>query len=258
MSQVEDPKSSVDSYELPCGYLDPEGKLHTDAEVREMTGDEEEILAAKNMPVGKKFNKILARCVTRIGGINNPFEIEKVIPELTQGDRIFLLFCIRRVTLGDDMPFISKCPGCDRESQLTIDLSELEIIKMPDPTSRVYEETLPKSGKKIRMVVLTGRGEDIIGKAASAGKDVISTAILARTESMDGKPVTLADLKALPLADRNFLRDVWEDHEGGVETDVDVQCPGCDNEYQTGVELGSQGFFNPSGALKSWKKKSST
>lgn len=256
--EIEEPKPAVDSFELPCGYLDSDGTLHTSVEVREMTGEEEEYLGAKNMPIQKKINRILSRCTTSIGEYRGESSIEKMMPELTQGDRMYLLFAIRRVTLGNDMPFITACPQCEQESNVTIDLSDLTIIKMPDPRVRTYEVTLPKAGKVVRMKVMNGRGEEALNKAAQAGKDIISHAILARIDTFDNRPATLADMKALSLADRNFLRNAWEGREGGVDTEVDVQCPHCDNEYKTNIDLGSQGFFNPLAASRTWKKRSSS
>jgi len=255
--RLEESKPSIDSYELPCGFLDGEGNLHTDVVVREMTGEEEEILAARNMPVTKKINKILSRCTESIGPYNGN-SIDQIVPELTQGDRIYLLMAIRRASLGDDMPFVTKCQSCDQESQLTVDLSELEVKKMKDPTLRQYDIELPKSGRKVRMKVLTGRGEDAISKASNRGIDIITTAIFCRIDAFDDKPVTMKDLKTLSLADRNFLRDSWEEYEGGINTEITVECPSCNYEYETELEISQQGFFNPSAALKSWKKKSSS
>lgn len=255
--QIENAKSSVDSFELPCGYLDAEGALHTTIEVKEMTGEEEEILAAKNMPVIKKLNRILTNCTLAIGPYKG-HEVERIIPDLMQGDRVFLLFAIRRVSLGDEMPFFVTCPECNNEHHLTIDLSELTIKKMEDPRRRSYEITLPRTGRRVKMRVLTGRGEETISKAANVGKDIISSAILGRVEAVDDRPATIRDLKQLPLADRNFLRDAWEDYEGGVDTEIQVDCPSCDHHFSSNMSVGDAGFFNPLGALKNWKKKSSS
>ena len=252
--QVEHPRSSVDEFELPCGYLDPDGNLHTSITIREMTGEEEEILAARNMPSNRKINSILARCTKSLGPYSGS-SVEKVIPELTQGDRIYLLISIRRVTLGDEMPFVTKCPQCEQEARFVLDLSDLEVKGMQDPKVRTYKVQLPKANKEVVMKVLTGHGEDAIGKASSRGRDMITTAIFARIDSIDGKPPTMADLKKLSLVDRNFLRNEWEDHEGGVDTTVEIDCPSCGNEYETELDISQQGFFNPSATLKSWKKK---
>jgi len=252
--EIEKPKPSVDTFELPCGYIDAEDNLHTDVTVSEMTGEEEEILAARNMPAGKKINKILTRCTQSIGTIPAPM-MPRVIPDLTQGDRVFLLIAIRRASLGNEMPFVTKCPSCEQDSRFVLDLADLETKKMPDPMVRFYDLELPKSGHKVRMRVLTGRGEEAISKAANKGIDIISTAIIARMESMDDKPVTMKDLKKLPLMDRNFLREAWEDHEGGVDTAVEIECTNCSHDYESDLDISQQGFFNPSATLKSWKNK---
>jgi hypothetical protein len=247
---IEQPKSAVDSFELPCGYLDSNGNLHTNIEVTEMTGDEEEILAAKNMPVVKKMNKILTACTRAVGEFRDRNKIEQIIPDLTQGDRIFLLFAIRRVSLGDTMPFTAICPECEQKAKLWINLSELEAKKMPDPKIRVYDVILPRTNKLAVMKVLTGRGEESINKAVVVGKDIVSQAILARTESIDGKPADIKVLKALPLMDRNALRQAWQDREGGVDTAVKVQCPQCEHEFESEVDLADPNFFMPSAHQK--------
>jgi hypothetical protein len=255
---VELPKSSVDGFELPCGYIDQDGKLHTQVEIREITGPEEEILAATNMMAFRRLNRLMIACTAAIGPYRGEAAMEKIIPDLCQGDRFFIMFAIRRVSLGNDMPFISKCPHCDQEQKIVVDLSELEVKAMPDPKRRTYPIVLPKSGHKVLMKVLTGRGEDSIARALQSGKDRISTSLLARIDSMNDKPCTLEDLKVLGLMDRNFLRDAWEDNEGGIDTSIDMECPSCAAEYQANVDPSQEGFFNPLAVLKRWNKKSST
>jgi len=252
--EVEKSKPSLDEFELPCGYLDRDGNLHTSVTVRELTGEEEEILATRNMSPIKKINRILARCTESIGAVQGSL-VDTVIPDLTQGDRVFLLIAIRRASLGNDMPVLTKCPGCERESRFIFDLSELEVKPMPDPLVRFYDLELPKSGQKVRMKVLTGRGEEAISKASNKGVDIVSTAIFVRIDSLNDKPATIKDLKSLSLSDRNFLRESWEDHEGGVDTTLEIECPSCSREYETELDISQQGFFNPSATLKNWKTK---
>jgi len=252
--QIENAKPSVDSFELPCGFIDSENKLHTSVIVTEITGEEEEILAARNMPVTKRINKILTNCTESIGPYSGQ-QLSFIIPDLTQGDRIYLLMAIRRASLGNEMPFQTKCTSCKEDARFILDLADLETKKMPNPLIRTYDLVLPKTKKKVRMKVLTGRGEEAISKAAQKGIDVISTAILARMDSIDDKPVTIDDLKGLPLMDRNFLKDAWVDNEGGVDTEVQIDCPACGVSYETELDISQQGFFNPSATLKNWKKK---
>jgi hypothetical protein len=252
--QIEQAKPSVDAYELPCGYVDPEGTVHTSVVVSEMTGEDEETLAAKNMTTTKKINKILIRCTQSVGTLSGQ-QLNFVIPELTQGDRIFLLMAIRRASLGDEMPFETTCPQCKEAARFIVDLKDLGVKKMANPAQRTYPLTLPKTKKKVLMKVLTGRGEEAIAQAVQKSKDIITTAIFARVESIDDKPIVMKDLLSLPLIDRNFLRNSWEDNEGGVDTSIQVDCPSCNNAYDSELDISQQGFFNPSATLSNWKKK---
>mgnify|MGYP001797161558 CR=1 FL=1 len=99
-------------FELPVGYLDANGGLHTTIDVLRMTGEDEEILSAKNLPVMKKLNKILSRCTTAIGTYRDPRQIDDIVQDLTQGDRVYLLFAILRVSLRHYFPFSSRFPPC--------------------------------------------------------------------------------------------------------------------------------------------------
>lgn len=252
--QLEQAKPSVDAFELPCGYVDQEGNVHTSVTVSEMTGEDEETLAAKNMTTTKKITKILSRCTESIGPYSGQ-QVNFIVPELTQGDRVFLLIAIRRTSLGDEMPFETTCPSCKEVARFVVDLKDLGVKKMEDPKRRTYPLILPKTKKKVMMKVLTGRGEEAISQAVQKWKDVISTAIFARVESFDDKPIVMKDLLNLPIMDRNFLRNSWEDNEGGVDTSIQVDCPSCNTGYDSELDISQQGFFNPSATLSSWKKK---
>lgn len=252
--QIEQAKPSVDAFELPCGYIDQDGQIHTSVVVSEMTGEDEETLVAKNMTTTKKLTKILTRCTESIGPFSGQ-QVNFIIPELTQGDRVYLLLAVRRTSLGDEMPFETTCPQCKEAARFVVNLSELGIKKMANPKERTYPLMLPKSKKQVVMKVLTGRGEEAISQAITKWKDVVSTSIFARVESMDNKPIVMKDLLNLPLQDRNFLRNSWEDHEGGVDTSIQATCPACNNEYDSELEISQQGFFNPSATLSNWKKK---
>lgn len=259
-AQLDAPKSSAPGiFELPCGYLAADGVLHTDVSVREISGHEEDLLASKQIPESKKLGELVGRCITRIGSLTDPEQLRQASKELLIGDRVFLLFAVRRVTLGDDYPFRSKCPECGKEGLYHVNLAELDIKKMPQPTKRAgYDFTLP-SGKKIRIKTLNGEEEEAYGRKKIADSDIASSALMPRVEQLDGKPPTLGDIKALGMRDRNFIRqDIVEQIDGGVDTTVDVTCASCEVEYKKDLEVGQSGFFFPSQTLKNWKLKSST
>lgn len=249
VNQMETPHSSVGVFELPCGYLDPETKeLYREVKVREISGREEDMLASKKTPNARKLSTLLNACVERIG----PYEgakLANVVQSLPIGDRVFLLFAIRRVTLGDELPIKETCPKCDTKSLFMVDLGvELEVKEMPDPMKRVYDVVLPRSNTQVRFRVSTGHDEALMAKlTASKRADSVSQAILMRLELLNDEPPTLKAIQELSLADRNFLREQFNTVEGGVDTAVDFECESCGHEWQKDLNIGAQGFFFPSG-----------
>ena len=255
--QVTVPKSSQAVYDLPCGYVDEAGNLFTDVAVKEITGAEEDLLANPKTQAVKKINELLSRCVERLGPITDRGRISQAILDLTIGDRAFLMFAIRRISLGDDYPFKDKCPECEEEKLFTVDLGELEPKKMPDPKKRSFETAMP-SGKTVRFHPMTGKDEERLTKFDKNKADTLSLSILMRLDILDGKTPTLQDVKALGLRDRNFLRDQFEESEGGLDTEIDLECPQCGHAFKRDVDVGQAGFFFPSAIQKSLRAKSST
>lgn len=276
-AQVQEPKATVGIFTLPCGFLDATGKLHTEVMLREITGREEDMLASKKIPDQKKLNQLLISCITRLGSLTDKEQIAAAVPELLIGDRVFLLIAIRRTSLGDDYPYKDICPSCDKESLMSINLGELEISPMLEPTKRSFETRLPSkaalrvwsdhgdlppaekkapTGSTIRFRPLTGLDEERFSKVIEK-EDALSKSLLARIELLNGAPPTLDALKDLTLAERHFIRDeIFDKSDGGVETTLEVTCPNCAHEYTRELEIGQMGFFFPSAARKNSKQKS--
>lgn len=240
---LRDPKSSQGIFELPCGFLTPDGELLTEVKVREITGAEEDMLATKGISGGKKITQLLAGCVESIGTVTDKQTLQLICRNLPIGDRVFLLLAIRRVSLGDEIPFEDQCPSCEKKSVYYQNLSELTIRAMKEPKKRVYDITLP-SKKTARFHVMTGKDEETLTKADA--KDQASAAVSVRLDLLNEVAPTIEDVKALSMRDRNALRDTFDKVEGGVETTVDVSCPLCGHEYRTEMNPGSTGFFSPS------------
>lgn len=253
-NEMSEPKGSLGVFELPCGLLTPDGELFTEVRVREITGVEEDMLASKKVPATKKMGQLLVGCTQGIGPFSDPTQVAALVPKLLVGDRVFLLLAIRRVSLGDEYPFRSECPECEVQSLFNIDLSGLEVKPMPEPRKRSYEVVTPK-GRKVQWHPMDGAGEQ---KLANLGgeADKVTMALLVRLDAVDDSPPTLSGLKALGMSERNFLRDCFQEAEGGVDTGMEMECPKCSHEYKIELDIGQQGFFFPSVMRRASKSKS--
>ena len=226
VQQMETPHSAVGSFNLPCGYIDPSTQeLHTEVEVREITGYEEDMMASDKVVARKKLDLLLGGCVTRIGTISDQAKIKKVVKELPVGDRVYLLFAIRRVTLGDELPIREKCPSCSTSNLFVVDLKDLDVKEMEDRRKRLFDIKLP-SGKEVRFRVSTGQDEAKMADIQKRHKnDMLSMALLMRIELLDGEPADIKAIKSLGMRDRKALRTAMEKSEGGVDTALELECP---------------------------------
>lgn len=250
-NQISEPKSSLGLFELPCGYLDPDGELHTEIKAREITGHEEDMLANPKIKSNKKLNELITRCVERIGRITDKGQLSQVVLDLTVGDRLFAIFAIRRVTVGDHYTYEVKCPECAAINRVTVDLGDLDVKKMPDPTQRLFKVVLPRSKKEVVYTPMTGRGEDKLSSLAKRKEDTLSLALLMRITEIDGQKPTLKGVKDLSSADRVYLRDHFDKVEGGVDTTIELDCPECFAEFKEDLDVSQAGFFFPTAAQES-------
>lgn len=261
------PHSPIGVFDLPCGLLLSNGVLLRQVQIHEISGEEEDLLGSETMESFQKSNELIARCIRKVFDpetaevIDQRRELDRVPYELTSGDRAYVLFMIRRVTIGDPFPFIEACPnpGCGEEDLYVFNLSDLVIKPMAEPKKRVYEETLP-SGKRASWHVATGTDEHRLAeeKEKDRKKNVMSRAIFARMELLDGKTPGMAQIKELGMGDRQYLRDRFEEVEGGVDTTIEMTCRFCKKDFMRDLDTRRQGFFFPSRVLKDWKKKSSS
>lgn len=254
VTQMETAKGTKGIFDLPCGYLDPSTQeLYTEVQVREITGNEEDMLASQQIPSPVKISQLLAGCVTRIGTVTDPGLIAGMVQNLTVGDRVFLIFSIRRVTLGDELPVREKCPECKTTTLFMVDLGEdLSPRAMKDPMKRVYDVELP-SGKEARFRVSTGLDEANLSKLTKRQKhkaDALSQALLMRLEMLGGEKPTLKMVKSLGMGDRNYLRAQFQEVEGGVDTELELECPSCGHEWEKDLDLSAANFFFPGGRQK--------
>jgi len=273
---IESPDTSLDQarasegiFTLPAGYIDEDGVLHREVQIREMTGEEEDLMGARSGDFSSRMNQVMANCTVRVGTIQERPRILTVIRKLPIADRTFLFTALRRVSLGDEYTMEVECPKCDKTSQMILDLGGLDVKGMPDPEKRVYEVDLP-SNKKAKWGVMTGAEEEKLStlRDASNMRDVLSYAIMMRLVEYDGQQLELGGrltdargkvsfdkegrtflklVKGMSSRDRNFLRKEFGIHEAGMDTDVEFDCPECSAKFTGSFDPTQVGFFFPSG-----------
>lgn len=239
-------RSTVDMFKLPCGYWDEETQqLHQDVVLNEIRGTEEDILANNKVPFAKRVDLVFASCITTLGTLD-PAKIPGVIPYLAMGDRNYLLYALRRRSLGDMFPTEEPCPspGCNSNHLYQFDLSQLTLMPMPNPEKRIYQETLP-SGGAVSFHPMRGVDE----RRRDEFQGILqrrSLSIFLRLDDLNGIPATPEDVKNLTLRDRDYLHGRFAAVEGGVETSLELKCKSCGTVFERTVDPSDPGFFCPS------------
>ena len=254
INDMEIPKAPVGVFELPIGLLEDD-QLQTHVRVREITGREEDMLMAKNIVEHRKFGELLKSCVVELGSYSRSVDIEVRLPQLLKTDREFLLWSVRRVSLGDEYPYKQQCPKCEKTGIYTLDLAEIKIRPMPEESRkrRVFDYVLP-TGRKVVWRPLTGAMEERLNaRMAKKQGDILSLAMSARVETLDGGASTIDDMKSLGLKDRSAFREEVERVEGGLDDVLEMTCSSCGHEFEDTLTVGQTGFFFPSRVRKGSK-----
>lgn len=230
----EPPELVVD---LPGGFYDPFTQtVRVSAEVREMTGEDEEALAridpVKNL--SKFYDELLKRCLVSIDGEPVP-----VVSALLMGDRDFLLVAIRRVTYGDEMEFTMLCPKCGENGPVTVHLSkDIPVVLDESPEKRTHSVTLRAGVAEVRFPT----GEDqsmVLAKSSAKTVPEMNTLLLSRVvETIDGNLVDAGKIRRLSSRDRKALMTFLSDKNPGLRVGaVKVPCSACGFELPLSLDL---------------------
>lgn len=226
---------------LPGGYVHfSDGKLYTDAEVRELTGNDEEMLAkpevSKNLA---RFTQLLLqRGVTRVGPFENPSN--GVLGSLLLGDRDMLLMAIRIATYGPDLEMSVECPACNETLEVKYDLrKDIPIKPMENPMERQFTVTL-RNGTELTAILAVGTDQEaILSAGPKATVPELNTLLLSRClTTIEGNSLGAEKVRQLGIVDRRkLLEAITEKQPGPKYQQLDLECPTCAKEFPLSLTL---------------------
>jgi hypothetical protein len=150
------------NFRLPGGYVlgNDFASTRYDAEVRELTGaDEEAITKARQGGIAKFISTLLTSGTVSVG---DEKAATALLGNLLLGDRDALLLEIRRATYGDEIVWDRfSCPHCGEEFRLSVTLDEIPIRRLDDPSQRIFEVEL-RRGRKAFVRLPVGADQDAI------------------------------------------------------------------------------------------------
>lgn len=237
VSPVEPPSDEL-VVRLPVGLVDPIDGFVREAEVRELNGYDEEVVA-RCKTNGMALAAILERATVRVGQ-RHPSKQDLL--DLTIGDRMELLLAIRRATWGDGWDVSVYCERCRERVVLTMSIThDIPRRELSDPMDYQFEMVL-SNGAVAEMRWPSGRvhARTLSGELTTSAE--LSTAMIADSvQELGNIPVFDENAaKALSLKDRSTLvTKLVAELPGPVIDGIKKECPTCNEELEVSLDLGS-------------------
>jgi len=197
-----------------------DGVLLRDAEVRELTGEDEEHIAKVGSHWVRFMDALVSRGTVNIGGVPMTKEIGD---ELLVGDREDLILGIRRATFGSTLTIEGfTCGTCGDKSDLAVDLNAVPRVKLEDPDDIVRRIEL-RNNHHVEVRFVNGGDQraiysDLEATVAQSNTTLLSRCIVTYDGVSVGEPggarVT-GIVRKLGLADRkNILKYLYDNAPG--------------------------------------------
>lgn len=223
---------------LPGGYITAAGEVTTEAEVRELTGkDEEEIARASTL--GKALLTILKRGTVKVG--NEPVS-DQLLDNMLSGDRDMLLLGIFRATFGNIAHLSAYCGTCVENKDVDVEVdNDIKVKVLTDP---INDRLFTVKGKNAVYTVSLPTGVTQRELLTSADKTIaeLNTLLLENTvvKINDAPVLSKLQVQSLGMVDRRKIVEEINNRVAGPQfEDLVLPCPDCEGEVQVPISLGS-------------------
>ena len=228
---------------LPGGWRDPSGLIRRTAEVRELSGADEEALS-RSTAKGGQFNPLRfvqlveERGLTSIDGV--PAD-QAMRDSLLIGDADAIRLAIRIATYGPDYPTELVCPECGVRSKVAFELDkDIPMRTLPDPENLWRTIPLRGDGRTATVRLVTSLDQSIALSDPQRTGAEVDTVLMARVvQEIDGVPVTgESSLRHASAGDRRAISKYLTETQPGPQLgEVKGTCPACSAEVETPLSL---------------------
>jgi len=238
------PQIPYDIVELPSKGIYYPNKKKT-LKVSYLTAADENILTSPNINRGIEVLDFLLKSKILDKDID--------VTQLAECDRQAVFIFLRNTAFGSEYKFTLEDPKTKEKFEIVEDLSILttkEIEEIPDENSE-FTTTLPKSGKKIKIKLLSPKEEEEIRKSIEAYKgQKVPPSITKRLERLvveiDGDRDSMSisqQINMLPILDSQYIRKFSEKIQPGLNLNRESVSPSGEVVKYT-IEFGFN-FFRP-------------
>lgn len=202
------------------------------AVVREMTGADEEFLAAleikNSFSYAEYISALLKRTVLSIGD-HDVKRFPDMVDSLIVGDRDLLFISVIKATYGKTRNFNTRCGSCGETSEVTVDLDEeFEVQGTPEEAEKKIKVVL-RDGTAVTLNLPTGGDSKYVTKKGKTTAEQ-NTLMIARCADLPNMSLDQKEYWArnMNLSDRNKLvAALLEIKLGPKVGEVNDPCPYC-------------------------------
>lgn len=215
---------------------DPSGAdrvWHTQAVLRELTGADEEYLAAlekkKDITYGEYLTEMLACGTVSIGSV--PVNSPNVINQLCLPDRDLLFLALVRATYGETREIHYNCPHCGASNDVTLELESDFPITQPSFSMKDGITVATTKGDIILRVPVGFDIEHVQDESKTSAE--VNTEMIARCrvnweDDLVTEEDAIAWARGLGMRDRRSLSEALLSIEAGPKMgEVKAPCASC-------------------------------
>jgi hypothetical protein len=225
-------RSSGCTFSLPGGLILGDNRRIDEAEIRPLTGREEEWLALHpSVPSAHAVTRLLTDCTIRLGDMPPSGEL---VGSLLVGDRDYLILQLRRLTLGERFEAVLGCPACAGKLDVAFQAGDIEIDSRPQTAPSLSCE-LPAGGgnaaRAVRFRLPNGADQEaVLGIPPEMAVDRLLDRCLLDD---GGRPISAEE--------RVIVSDAMEEAAPQVDLQLDLECPECGHGFTAPFDVSS--FF---------------
>jgi hypothetical protein len=175
------------------------------------------------------------------------------------GDRFYTMSRIRVATFGPEYDFPVQCtaPACRERFGWSINLDEMPVKKFDKESldnfvsHNRFEATL-SDGTHVWFKLQVGADESKVARALRDRSRMVTASLAARIIEIENVHPNdrIRWIDDLDMADALALIDTFDGVDGGIETQIEVECTACGNIMDIELPFGHQFFMPRKGKLR--------
>jgi hypothetical protein len=185
------------------------------------------------LSLASRATALLARCMA--GG-------EDAAQALTIGDREALLLHLRRLTFGETMECVLRCPvpACDARMELSLQVADLLVPAYSDVAkTHRHQAIIDGAGCAVEFRLPTALDLDAVAALSAQDAEQGAAQLLRRCVIRADRDGITCNAAALPAEVCEAVAEAMSELDPQAELELDLSCPSCHAEFSVVFDAAS-------------------